>query len=794
MSALQGFDLVLLFSSSLLRDLIVGTEQKFQEIVDSAIQDVPANTEEVIEETLANFSLFVPRLLFATKNPAYPSGFSCPPAAGEGGEELLARLQAHRDLGQFDDGVLRPHRLTFLRPEFFDADRPVPLAFDSGRLKITLEGRVHLGRRFSRSRAAASADTFAMDLLYEPRLLPTEPFGVPGKDKLLGVTSYAVTNDKVATPPLPPLGFPIYVKAVTGLVVDAQGKSHLRPKFVLPDTDDFPAPACDHTEQVRGEERRSRVELFRGQVGEQIFVSERASQPRFEVRLQLFPDLRLLPVLVDLDQDERVVAMGQGFARAVMQLRGIENLRLRIDGDLNPFSAKEMAAICRSLVKVNPFSPFARLDLISDTIEQAKALRLLDVFGSLDFLFLPLVSQFFFNPRIEEGEEFVRTDARRIQFAPQATRVMDDVVAVAGDLEGSELGNISALADFSTGLDLTFGFSQDLLQAMLLDPLNRSIQNTLECQDDIQQAQVQARLVAPDATHPRGAITVTASGSGTYKKELLFLTLDVDFAFRADFALGLELYHAIMRKTFYLDADGQEVDPGDPQAIPATLPVDAYGNRIPAPALDILGIQAPDFTTPDPRQNPVCFEGYCDPRRLGIDPVPLSCLAPVTPPPVVDETGTEVAPPAAEDPDSACRSQVDFGGPVVHAKEITFRLPRNKDEITFDIDVDLGLFAHIVLIVLGALSLGLTGGLVAYLLPTIIGEAVKLRIGEKTKRQLGSQATSTRMPLINLTLDLLIGLVSYAEDAEIQDGAFIIRNRTLLDPQDESSGFEGLGV
>lgn len=800
MSVLQDFDAVFLFSSQFFRDFITGVEQKFKEVVESALEmtgELPPpldQPEEVLEETLANFFLPVPRLLFATKNPQYPQTFPCPP----GSDGLLERLEAHRDLGTFDDGIGQPNRLTFLRPDFFNFENnPVKMKFESGRVRITLEGKVSLGRRFNRSNAETSTDTFSMDLLYQPAPLPIARIA----QNLVGLVSYI--SNGTANPPLPLKGFPVYVKSLC-LETDAQGNCK-KFKHILPTKDDFPVETCDQKEQAQGQERASRVQLFRGQVGDQIFESETATTPRFEVRFQLTEDMQLAPVLVDLQNDDQIVANGVG-GRIVMHLIGIENLTIRISGQTNPFSSEGMKAICRSLVKVNPFSP-----LVQGT-PPPEILRLLDLFGGLDFLFFIQTLQLSFNPRIKEGETFVRSDSNRVQLTK--TKVFPDpngLVALAGDLVGSPSpGNITALSDFSKGLDLTFGLSQEFLDAVLLQPLNRSIKKALECKKKIKDGSVTvtAQFKNPSATHPRGFIQVEARGSGTIPNAILWI--DVDFDFTARFPIGLDLQNAIMRKKFWLDDNGQEVPPEDPTGTPVELPVNAYGGRIPLEALTILGIGPPEFTTTDPHQNPICFLGYCDPRKL--TPSPLYCTVPATPPPVVDASGNQVPPPPGVEPDPSCRSQVNFVDhpELVHAKEITFPFP-SKDEIDMDVDVDLGFVDYIVLLVVGVITTligclfgpigcGVGAVLGFSLLATAIIADVNIQflaglLGfPSPKEQFVSKAASTRVPSVDLTLDLQVDLVSYAADAEIQEGAFIVRNRTIVEPQSEMSGFEGIGL
>jgi hypothetical protein len=802
MSVLEGFDVVFLLSSRFLRDFITGVEQKYKEVVEGALEmvrDLPGDREEVVEETLANFFLPVPRLLFATKNPAYPSGdFPCPPAAAG----LLRRLQAHRDLGERDGTRSNPHRLTFLRPDFFDMDRPVPMTFEAGRVRIALEGKVFLGRRFSRSRAENAEDTFSMDLLYEPVSLPVG-------QSLVGLTSYI--SNGAATSPLPPAGSPVYVKTVC-LETDAEGNC-LRSKFVLPAAGDFPVDTCDQTEQARGEERVRHVQPFRGQVGEQIFVSDTAPAPRFEVRLQLTSGMQLVPVLVDLANAEQVVAEGVG-GRTVMQLVGIENLTVRIDGDLNPFSEAEMKAICRSLVKVHPFSPFARPDSIPDAARRAQILRMLGLFGNLDFLFFLQTFQLSFNPRIEAGEDFVRSDSNLVQFT--GIKVLPDpggIIVLAGDLAGSDPGNITVLADFSNGLDLTFGLSQTFLENVLLRPLRAGVKKTLECNDKINAANVEVVFANPDAAHPRGFIEIEATGNGTKPDAVWWV--DVDFDFTVRFPLALDLQHAVVRQTFFLDADGQVVDPeDDPEATPVEFPVNAYGERIPLEVLDTLGIRAPAFTTADPNQNPLCFLGYCDPRKL--DPPAVYCTAPATPPPVVNAAGTQIPPPAGVDPDPTCHSQVDFVDPVVHAKEIVFR-PPDEDELDIAADADVGFFGFIQMLLISVIGLALAivalpiGLVVLPISPdsasnvfnfakqqaSLILVTFVLLFGLEEdvlpKEEVASKAAS-RMPTVNPTLDLVVDLVSYAEDVEIQEGALLVRNRTIVEVQDDMSGLEAIGA
>lgn len=661
MGILQGFDTVFLLRSEFLGDFITGLDQKFKELVESALDmalELPPGLEEVIEELLANFFLPVPRLLFATKNIQYPSSLPCPPSREGGAEDLLERLKAHRDLGTFDDGLLEKNRLTFLRPDFFDIDNRVQMTFESGKIRIHLEGKLFLGRRFNRFRARNSSDTFSMDFIYEPVPLPIE-------QNLVGLASYIITDDKIATPPLPTLGFPVYVKTIC-LEMDDDGNCKEQ-KFVLPSAQDFPVETCNEREQCRAQERASQVQLFRVQVGDQIFTSESSTTPRFEVRLQMSANMLLVPVLVDLDNEEKVVAQGVG-GRTIMQLIEIENMNLRIDNQLNPFSDEEMDAICRSMVKITPFSPFAQAD------PSAEALRLLEIFGNIDFTFFLQTFQLSFNPRIEEGEEFVRSDSNRLNFT--GIKVLPDpdgLIILAGDLMASSAGNIDALSDFSNSADITLGLSQEFLNKVLIEPLNNRIKKSLECNYKIHDGSVNvtANFTNPTTANPRGSIQIEAKGEGTKPDAVWWV--DVDFKFTARFSVGIELQNAIMRKIFFLNEDGAEVSEDDTEGCPIELPIDAYGGgRIHLEVLDMLGITSPEFTIPNPDQNPLCFLGYCDPRKL--DPQPVYCTAPATPPPVLDESGNEVSPPPVN-PDPSCRSQSDFVGAVTHAKEMSFRFP-----------------------------------------------------------------------------------------------------------------------
>lgn len=808
MSDLHGFDGVFQISENFLVKFTTVVENKFADIIQSAAELCPdVDIVDRAVEAVANRLLLVPRLMFATRNPAY----SVP-----AGATLEQRIDAHRALGTLDEPLgigSDPNRLVFLRDEFYTLTNPPTINFETDRVRISINGTAFLGRRF-RTRADGSpggginSGPFSMDLIYRVEVID-QP------DKGLSFQRFTSVVDTLGArtagdPTLPQCQMQVYA---------LNEGTRRNPEWILP-------PLATTPEELR---RAG----FNDSVGAEIFETEAAlaaGNARFQVqeREVTLPGgertLRLF--LADMDgavsnhggtqcegglPSDIVAKPLQG--RISLVFDHIENLSINIPGESFAGSA---AVIERSLVRENPFG--ASLVDIGGRIP-GDLFAHLEVQGlhGLDSPLFPKVFPLAFDAEILPGQTFVSSSTQAITFTNTKV-IADDALVLAGTLTGAG-GTISAVPSMLNlggggRADTATALSRRFFHDVFLDKLEEAINQKL-----LEKPEINA-VASIDALFEDNRIVVKASGSGT--AEDAFLWFDIDFDFSLNFPIRLRLQNAVARGTFEREVEGED---GTTSIQKVRLPVDAWGEPIPETVIGNLGIAPPTFETADPNVNPICFLGFCDPDKL--TPPQLFCPEPIpsNAPVRYNEDGTERPPDAEEDRNPECHRQRDFDDfpTLTHAQEIGFIWP-TEDEVDFNADADLGfvgfLIVGLIALIVGVVTFGVGGALVGLgaialttaLIATGVGIGIGLiagivivviaetdtdaLIGDKVSEKVADALASVTLAL-NPSFDLRIGLASYVVatsiqgDPDINFGALINRSRVVVETQDDTTGLEG---
>lgn len=798
MPDLGGWDGAIIISGQLLADLAVTLDAMAQATLANSQPTTQYGLQYNEMELKENAKLLVPRLLYATINPAFAPDDA---EAQDSLERLHARLKEYVRLTDVEWEDFRSptvigdpgNRLTFLREPWFDEDHPPdialhPLDTPADTLRITFGGRVYVGANFvDGATAATSSFTFTISLDYRVRILDS---GFLPADQLgLGLGSLpfrTLPPPAGCAPPagqrLPPYGAaPVWAQK-TDEVRDGAAVWRLTTQADIQDGDGT---------------------LFTGAPGDILLdADDNARWLVADVAREAGDDadgLQSRPrrVLLDttcLDDAGVPIPMAEsarGYAGLVFD--GISNLEIT---GLHPLEPDHRDAIDRSIMKVDGFLLGFPLDqqfqalceLLPGacppppSLQDLALLALLGEHGMDCPLLLPGELMLPMGPSyIQDAEgDYVASDA--LIFYDAAVHVFEPLVghsgaiALGGMFTGRPPPAGSLPEDFSNGQDLAVGLSQAMVDRWLTPSLLPSIQESLD--DNV--PGFDAGDLAFRVTLADNRINIRLEGSGAI--DLGFM--DLPFGFTVGFPIRFRPQPAILR----LD---------DPDSQWHGWPISALQDPL-SDDLSCVGINIleGDLAATSPDGNPLCFAGYIDPRIPGADPESqpmgpwirvsgdtcpacelLSDLCPSGPlvdPAYLWTQRNFAVPPFNSGPD-------DMVIGLMPVLEVAF-VPPHKNDV--DIDVDLAWWAEVLTAVVVAPLVGLPT-LDALWLTSVLADMVAFQLVQGGLRS----GVASQIPL---TMDLSFGLQCFLQQSDpalpsndaitIDSGAMCLRFRVLTGP------------
>ncbi|MBI4604967.1 MAG: hypothetical protein HY721_23645, partial [Planctomycetes bacterium] len=630
MSDLGFNDTVLVVNKRVLRNLAISLDLAFEPsitwnvgLLDIAVDFVPQletwlnrGLEHPVEYE-ANAILPVPRLLYATTNPAFSPSL---------GSDDLVSLRNH--VREIDDvapgptstlsgeiaGVEVPcpltfrrddgRRWTFLREAFFDKESPDFIEVKGTGLLITIEGKAYRGGYLSRNLAQKQpTHQFVMKLSYEVDFLNDT-------DTAFGRLPFVMVEDPPPPavpggPSLPPKDSFVFAKRVSEL------GGYFLPSAAAAAGEECPGADVPEPPDLKGD-------LYKGTAGDLLFDEPDTllPPPRFRVEPRSSDEPERLVLREIGDPSGTILAEAQG-GRLFLKFVKVESLELTpLDGEAGVSSA-ERDRIGKSLTKIHPAvlqgAECALDQAIQEGDEDAKeevltALSKLKLLGPRG-LHIPLMPQSVavpvaarvVGPADEEALNAgfplgsVKSDVTLCKLTQAKLFPSADPARQAFAVSGKIGGTGDAdFGDFTAGADLGIGISQLFMSPMLQKLADEAV-SAVKCEDlpglDKSSVQASFRIAA-------GSIDVVVTGQGEI--ETPFFLPNFPYEFEVCLHQRLRTQRAVMVK----------------KRKGASRPVDRFGCEVPEEALEKLGlsIAADKLDLAEAATNPLCFLAYHDPE------------------------------------------------------------------------------------------------------------------------------------------------------------------------------------
>jgi hypothetical protein len=785
MSDLNGYDAAIILNRRVLSNLAISADLVYAPVITAAEQALEAAANVVpllgtwlrlgLEDPVAlaaNLTMPLPRMLYATSNPSFPTVF----AGNTDRERLLSRLQAYDSVasGPVSD-ILPPNvagfdnpypislkrdlnsRFTFVRGNFFDLNRQPEVQVTSTGIRLTLRGSLFRGDLFSSYQATHNpTHTFVIALDYRVRFISnTAPS--------FGQATFVMTGVPPAgNPRLPAQGSVIFVKPL------GNGR------FALPDPSDPNKQANELT----------LAQPFRGQPGDLIFEPGNLTTPLYEVepKSQSEPQLYVLRKI----GSSQILAEGR-FGRLALSFQGAGSLATTPVGGNAPISIAEGQVIGRSLSKINP-TLAQQIVQAANLSGAAQRLQELDLAGpsGLDIPLLPRSLVIAANQEFDTNGA-IKSDKVELTLTKDQYFPGGQSFGVSGMVNGPPPG--TPFADFSAGSDLAMAVSERAMNIALKQVGKPVLTQVLT------ELQKQAKISTFDVTAffedgPALVALINVKGS----KQLFIF--DIGFEVVARVRLRLRPQPGIATRS--VTAGGAE----------QVLPVDRFDCPIPLEYLQPsvppigtspfwLGLAVEDgrVELADPNRNPLSFSTYWDPFD-GI--VPLGATPPLRVPPPVLPPVLLPAIPCTPGPDNPLYyGQASFpphssqNAGLKHQWDVAAAVP-GKDDVKVAVNVDVlaliltifvaGLIAAFAVLVpvVGLAAAPLLQFMVLNL--TIALPFTNLILSEVATTIARQKIAERALPRLDLDLSTGVGVGLYLEDPAVRAPLLIQQNPSPDNP------------
>jgi hypothetical protein len=837
MSDILQNDLVLIANKRVLRNLVISMDHSVERrlllavdvelaLADNLCSDLGTWLARGLEhpvEPIANALLPVPRVLYATTNPAYNPTPACDDLF-----TLARRLDAFDQVasGPFV-GTLRPgaelcglpldlpcdipfkrdvnRRWTFLRG-LFQNQAPDFIEVVNGAVIIVITGTAYQGDFFSRHLAQKTpTHEFTMRLRYEVKFINQS-------DVAFGRVPFQM----VADPPPPSLpGLPRLPKKgqfIFARRFDGDPRHFVLPSYI-PLGEVFPGGNVPCLRPEGCQPPGLTGDLYGGGMDDLLYDNTAelpfTPVPRYRVESHSPDEPERLVIRTIGDPQKTILAEARG-GRLVLEFKRIEDLDVTPLGTQGGISGGDFLMLSNSITKFNPTLSRS----FTCTLDQATCTA--DDSAMLDLSQLRLLGPRGLDIPLMPQSVVVPVEARVIRPSDTTDIIMDGFPAdsvrstvISCDLTAAQYfpatqafgvsGKVGGAGDqvffdFSDGRDLAIGTSQLFMQPML-EQMGEAAMEQLKDQDlpGLNAASLNYTVDFID-----GRIRLRVEGEGSI--ETVFFLPPVDYKFDAEVKIGFRAQKAVLTN-----------NSGDP--------LDRYGAVIPQEVLDALGLNLIEerLELSHPAMNPLCFSAYWDPED-GIacfdavinEMVTVPCPRPAgVAPPVYDANLNQIGIVGASPPED-CWGQESFGFPenqggLKHQYGLVVA-PPGEDDVDVDVDVN---FLSIFLVQLVSVFLA-PGALVTilsvaapaapafltgfFLLPfsgLIAGAAATNKLREKLGESFRSLDTLDLgpTPFLGIFLETPQGVRQpFAIQGGPGKGAFILRNHVVVQSAGLPSG------